>query len=157
MKILYRYCVVFLFFTFFVECAIAATSGVTGLQRQQLETSYIEGPYLDVFKAARTVFQNYGYSVLQSDMGSGFLLFSIMVPEDYSFTIRPTKIIKRMLGREPKKTKEVKVSVTLSDLKDKTEVRIGFTGVDMGKDYPMMIKRTISDIEKEMVVKGYQN
>ena len=36
---------------------------LTGLQRQSLETVYIEGKYKTIFRSVRTVFQNEGYSV----------------------------------------------------------------------------------------------
>jgi uncharacterized lipoprotein YajG len=116
--------ILLLVISLFLFCACATQ--MSGLQRQSLETEYIEGSYKTIFRAIRTVFQNEGYAVKQSDIKSGFILFE---------------------------KGGIKVSVTLDDLGDQTEVRTGFTGVKITSEYGIMLKRMYAEVRKQVLLR----
>ena len=167
----------------FLLCS-CATSQLTGLQRQSLETVYIDGEYKNIFRSVRTVFQNEGYSVEQSDLESGFIQFIThipiknpklaaslgILPGGGTFYVRayawgffdlllwPWSIAWDPLIAASKANnmkKEVKASVTLTEMGQETEIRTGFYGIDSKKvsEYGIMLKRVYADVRKQVMMR----
>jgi hypothetical protein len=167
----------------FLLCS-CATHQLTGLQRQSLETVYIDGEYKTIFRSVRTVFQNEGYSVEQSDLESGFIQFIGHIPEKnpktaaalgilpgggsfyvrsygiglvdlllWPFSIIWDPLIAASKARHMKK--EVKASVTLTEMGQQTEIRTGFYGIDSSKvsEYGIMLKRVYADVRKQTMMR----
>lgn len=165
----------------FVLCSCAAQ--MSGLQRQALETEYIEGDYDTIFRAIRTVFQNEGYAVEQSDFESGFIQFTKDIreknagtafalgclPGGGSFYTRsygmgvfdllfwPLSILwdpATAASRARQMYKTIKVSTTLTDLEEQTEVRTGFIGVEEAPgEYGIMLKRMYAEVRRQALVR----
>ena len=146
----------------------SCASKMDGLHRQSLETAYIEGNYKTIFRAVRTVFQNDAFVIEQSDFKSGFLLFTKRVPIK-STEKNPEKKLEKSswgfcclgcFGRrhlsqdDNRKYKTIKASITLNDLGEETEVRIGFIGLEMDEhDYGVMLKRTFVEVRKQVLIR----
>jgi hypothetical protein len=155
---------------------------MSGLQRQALETEYIECNYETVFRATRTVFQNEGYSVDQSDLDSGFIHFSKDIPEKNaglaftlgflpgggSFYVRsyglgvcdillyPWSVLwdpSVSALKASKMKKTVDVSCTLADLGEETELRTGFTGIDPSSEYGITLKRVNAEVRRQALMR----
>lgn len=145
-----------------------ATTKPTGLQKQSLETVYIEAKFDVVFKAIRSTFLNEGYTIKQSEYDSGLLLFT----KPYELTSgEKTKDIvggclqgcsfTSCLGlwlkgqAEAKKGTDIVVTVTLIDLKDKTEARTSFVNVPIEKteEYGIFLKRIYADVKKHVMIR----
>jgi len=154
----------------------------TPLQRQALETTYIEAPLIDVFRATRTTFQNEGYTVEQSELASGFLQFSRDVrtkstgtafalgflPGGGSFYVGSygLGVLDLLLwpfsvlwdpavsaAAASEMTRPVKVSVTMVDLGQRTEIRAGFAGADLGEEYGIFLKRVYAEIQRQVMLR----
>jgi len=152
------------------------------LQRQAIETEYVQGDYDTIFRAVRTVFQNEGYAVEQSDLLSGFLLFSKgvrdknpamafglgILPGGGSFYVRsyglgvfsmltwPFSVLWDPAVSAVKASdmyKTVKVSVTLTDLEDRTELRTGFTGIKTTEEYGITMKRMYAEVRRQALMR----
>ncbi len=53
-----------------------------------------------------------------------------------------------------RKYKTIKASVTLNNLGEETEVRIGFIGLEMDEhDYGVMLKRTFVEVRKQVLMR----
>jgi hypothetical protein len=157
---------------------------LTGLQRQSLETVYIDGEYKNIFRSVRTVFQNEGYSVEQSDLESGFIQFTTYIPEKnpktaaalgilpgggtfyvrayawgfFDLLLWPLSIIwdpAIAASKANQMKKEVKASVTLTEMGQQTEIRTGFYGINSKKvsEYGIMLKRVYADVRKQTMMR----
>jgi len=155
---------------------------MSGLQKQSLETEYIEGDYKSIFHAIRMVFLNEGYSVEESDLTSGFLLFTKAVPakdmriaagvsllpgggsfytENYGLGVFdllfwPISIVWDMpiaLAKANKMKNTIKVSVTLMEVENATEIRTSFSGVKKNEEYGIMLKRMYAEVRNQVFIR----
>lgn len=155
-------------FLLFSLWGCAAKTKPTGLQKQSLETVYIEANFDVVFKAIRSTFLNEGYTIKQSEYDSGLLLFT--KPYELTSDEKTKDVIGGCLSgcaytsclgfwlkgqAEAKKGIDIEVTVTLIDLKDKTEVRTSFVNVSHEKvsEYGIFLKRVYADVRKNVMIR----
>lgn len=157
--------------SFFIILGCATTKKATGLQKQALETEYIEGKYDAIFKAIRTTFLNEGYTIKQSEIASGFILFS----KPYELTAQEEQqavagnclaacpytscIGTKMQADTAKKGNTIiEVTVTIEDMREKSEIRTSFTQIPGMKtgEYGIFLKRIYADVRKQVMMKQNQ-
>jgi hypothetical protein len=158
---------------------------VSPLQRQALETSYINGEYNTIFRSTRTAFQNEGYLVEQSEIASGFLQFSKEIPDKNAglafglgflpgggsfyvgsydlgvldLLLWPISIVwdaPISAARASKSRRFVRASVTMVDLGDQTEIRTGFSGEDVDEEYAIALKRLYAEIQRQAMIREHR-
>ena len=159
---------IFLLFLLVSLLSYSCATKTKELHRQSLETAYIEGNYENIFRAVRTVFQNDAFVIEQSDFQSGFFLFTKRVPIKSSEKSPEKKLEKSSWGfcclgcfrrrhssqDDNRKYKTIKASVTLNNLGEETEVRIGFIGLEMDEhDYGVMLKKTFVEVRKQVLMR----
>ncbi len=173
--------------------AVIATLWLTGcakqmtpLERQALETTYVEAPLVDVFRATRTAFQNEGYTVEQSELASGFLQFSRDVRTkstgtafalgflpgggsfyvgNYGLGVLDLLLWPFSVFWDPAVSaasasdakRAVKVSATMVEVGPRTELRIGFADVDPGDDYGIFLKRVYAEVQRQVMLREHRD
>jgi hypothetical protein len=166
--------------------ACASSSPSSPLQRQAIETTYIDGEYKDIFRATRTAFQNDGYIVEQSEFESGFLQFSREVPDQNAglafglgflpgggsfytgsyvlgvvdLLLWPFSVIwdaPIAAAKASKSRKTVRASVTMVDLDQRTEIRTGFAGENVDEDYAIGLKRLYAEVQRQVMLREHRD
>jgi len=139
-----------------------ASSGnrYTTQQKQQLETSNIEGSYSNVFNATRTVFLNSGLSLQQVDKSSGFINGAVSI-EDKQSKWRLAWILLGIFGiliflvtmRSPE-SNDYDITATLVDLGNNlVEVRLQTPLLEKySEEYGIALKRIFAEIKKQTMI-----
>lgn len=164
-------------------CAGTPTSP---LQRQAIETHYIDGDYPSIFRATRTAFQNEGFMIEQSEYASGFLHFSGLVrdkrpglalglgilPGGGSFytgnwllgvadvVLWPFSVLwdgPVAAFMASRSRREVRVTVTFVDLGERSEIRTGFRREQLDGDYAMRLRRLYAEIQRQLMLRRYRD
>ncbi|MFN7950126.1 MAG: hypothetical protein U0610_00220 [bacterium] len=167
-------------------CLAGCAKQMTPMQRQALETTYIDAPLPDVFRATRTAFQNEGYTVEQSELASGFLQFSRGVrtkstgtafalgflPGGGSFYVGnyglgvldlllwPFSVLwdpAVSAAAASDAKRDVKVSVTMVELGARTELRAGFADADFDDEYGIFLKRVYAEVQRQVMLREHRD
>lgn len=140
-----------------------ASSGpqYTGQQKQQMETSNIDGSYNNVFNATRTVFLNSGLVLQQVDVNSGFIRGVLGVdrkPSNWRYTWFLLGLLgiiiffwtKDGAGRH----QEFDITATLVDLgMNSVEVRLQTPLLEQqSAQYGVALRRIFAEIKKQTLI-----
>ena len=145
---------------FFSGCA-SSGANYTGQQKQQMETSPIDGSYNNVFNATRTVFLNSGLILQQVEMSSGFIRGVIDVETKPSkwrfgwFILGLIGIIIFCVTQDgAHRRQSYDITATLVDLKDNSvEVRLQTPLLEkQSTQYGLALKRIFAEIKKQTMI-----
>lgn len=140
-----------------------ASSGpqYTGQQKQQMETSNIDGSYNNVFNATRTVFLNSGLVLQQVETSSGFIRGVIDIEKKPSkwryawFLLALIGIIIFCATQDNAGShQEYDITATLVDLGNNlVEVRLQTPLLEKQSDqYGLALKRIFAEIKKQTLI-----
>jgi len=144
----------------FSGCASTGRNGYTEQQKQQMETSVIDGSYNNVFNATRTVFLNSGLVLQQVDKNSGFINGSISVSEGQSswryawFLLGFFGILIFFATKRDATQKDFHITATLVDLMNNAvEVRLQTPLLEkQSNQYGVALKRIFAEIKKQTMI-----
>ena len=163
-----------------------ATSRTSPLQRQAIETHYVDGDYPTIFRATRTAFQNEGFMIEQSEFESGFLSLSGEVKDKSTglalglgvlpgggsfYTGNPLLgVVDLVLWpfsilwdgpvaafHAHRSRKEVRVTVTFVDLGERSEIRTGFRREQLDGDYAIELRRLYAEIQRQVMLREHRD
>jgi len=152
-KCLVLYFMVVLTFAGCANC-LAPGGSATGLQKQSMETEYIEGDFKTIFISIRDAFMNEGYSLENSEIKSGFLSFKKPIqPNTFETCALGGGNANREL--DAKLRRGIQATVLINDMGEKSEVRASFAGIDDTKveEYAIFLKRLYADVRKQVMIR----
>lgn len=150
-------------------CASSSSQKYSGQQKQQLETSVIEGSYSNVFNATRTVFLNEGLILSAVDKDSGFIHATFAVAKSRVtggrvigtiftlilavFTLGIALILLPfMYGSRGNISHSITATFTEVDSIN-TEVRLQTPLLEIqSKNYGIVLKRIFAEIKKQVMI-----
>jgi hypothetical protein len=141
-------------------CSSGPEKEYTAQQKQQLETSVIEGSYNNVFNATRTVFLNSGLVLQQIDKDSGFINGVLTVKKKHYLGLGLILfgilgIIMLLIFKDNFFGKEnFDITATLVDLNNNSvEVRLQTPLLEkQSNQYGVALKRIFAEIKKQTMI-----
>ncbi len=144
----------------FFGCASTSNNSYTEQQKQQMETSVIDGSYNNVFNATRTVFLNSGLVLQQVDVTSGFINGSISVADTQSkwryawFLLGLFGLLIFFATRRDAVQRDFRITATLVDLGNSSvEARLQTPLLErQSNQYGLALKRIFAEIKKQTMI-----
>lgn len=155
-----RFIALFVALCVFVSGCASSGNKYTMQQKQQMETSNIEGSYSNVFNATRTVFLNSGLVLQQVDVNSGFINGSVSIEHKQSawrfawFLLGLFGLLIFFATSRPSEMKDYNITATLVDLGNNVvEVRLQTPLLEKySNEYGVALKRIFAEIKKQTLI-----